>query len=646
MESSKGKSFLFSLGGVAAVLVIAVAANLIAHTLGWRVDATENKIFTLSNGTRQILDGLESEVTIRFYATRDDNAMPVMLRSYAERVADLLREYESLADGMLDVQVLDARPDTEVADSAALDGVPPQQIDLASSIYFGLSFTCIDQKTAIPFLSPERENLLEYDITRAISEVSTFEKKTIGLMSSLDVLGSPASMMMNPAMAPPQQEPWLAMQELQSMFEVEELEFDGEPIPEEIDVLVLVHPAAIDEATEFQIDQFLLRGGQLIAFLDPQCLVAQQQQPRNPMMPQMTGAASDLPNLLEAWGLRLSSQVVADPVFRTVMSRPGGAPAPVSGVLSINPDGLNPDDVVTSQMDSLLMVFAGTFEGDPDEGLEATHLVYSSAQASLVDRMAAQGASAGEPSEQAPLPLAVRLSGTFTTAFPDGRPDDPDEGGADEPGEGGGQAESASEGGESGAEPAGDFLKRSARSGSVVLVGDVDMLFDNFAVETQNILGQRLVMPINGNISLFLNCVELLAGDSELITIRSRGAIRRPFTVVREMEAEAEARYRDQIARLEDELNQTQQRLSQLQQVQPEDGKLLLTPEQEEEIRKFEQRRAEVRNELKKVRRELREDVEQLQARIKWANILGMPLVVIVIGAVVAVLRKRKTRAK
>ena len=642
MESSKGKSFLFSLGGVAAVLVISGAANLIANARGWRLDATENKIFTLSNGTRQILDGLEPEVTIRFYATRDDNAMPVMLRSYAERVEDLLREYESLADGMLDVQVLDARPDPEVADSAALDGVPPQQIDLGSSIYFGLSFTCIDQKSAIPFLSPERENLLEYDITRAISEVSTFEKRTIGLMSSLDVLGSPASMMMNPAMAPQQQEPWIAMEELQSMFEVEQLEFNGEPIPGEIDVLVLVHPAAIDEATEFQIDQFLLRGGQLIAFLDPQCLVAQQQQPRNSMMPQMTGAASDLPNLLEAWGLRLSSQVVADPVFRTVMARPGGAPAPVSGVLSINPDGLNPDDVVTSQMDSLLMVFAGAFEGEPETGLEATRLVYSSAQASLVDRMAAQGAAAGEASEQAPLPLALRLSGTFSTAFPDGRPAEP---AADE--DGGEQAEPAADaGGESGAGAADDFLTRSEQPGSVVLVGDVDMLFDNFAVESQNILGQRLVMPINGNLSLFLNSVELLAGDSELITIRSRGAIRRPFTVVREMEAEAEARYRDQIARLEDELNQTQQRLAQLQQVQPEDGKLLLTPEQEEEIRKFEQRRAEVRNELKKVRRELRQDVEQLQARIKWANILGMPLIVVAIGAVVAVLRNRKTRAK
>ncbi len=633
METGKSRSFLFSLGGVIVVLVIAVAVNLIAGRLNWRVDATEDKVFTLSEGTKRILEGLESQVTVRYYVSRDNNSMPVILRAYGERVEDLLEEYEKLSNGKVDVQVLATRPDSDEADSAALDGVAAQQIDLTDTIYFGLSFTCVDQKTAIPFLSPDRESLLEYDLTRAISEVSTFERKKIGVMSSIEILGSAAPMMMNPAMAPPQQEPWVVMQELQNLFEVVELEFNGEPVPDDIDVLVIVHPSNLAPASEFQLDQFLLRGGDMIVFLDPRALAAQGQAPRNPMMPPTGGQSSTLPNLLPAWGYEFSSDIVADPVFRTIMSRPNQPPSPLAGVLSITSDGLNPDDLVTSQMDSLLMVFAGSFSGEPVEGIEAISLIFSTDQAALVDQMQAESELPSVPAAGEPLPLAIRLSGTFQTAFPGGAPE-PDEQPVQPPDEDT-PAETAEQ------EQA-DSLKQSVSPGTVIMVGDVDMLFDNFAVNIQNILGQRLIMPINANLDMLLNSVELLAGDSNLISIRSRGSVRRPFTVVSEMEAEAEAKFRDQIAELENQLQETQQRLSELQQLRPNEGQLLLTPEQEQEIRNFEERRVEVRNKLKDVRRELREDVEKMQAQIKWVNILGMPVVVIAIGIVVAVIRNKR----
>ncbi len=637
MESGKSQAFFYSLGGIILVLVIAVAVNIIIGKLNWRIDATEDKVFTLSEGTKNILSDLESKVTVRLYVTRDTNSMPVMLRAYAERVEDLLQEYAKQSGGNVVVNVLNTVADSDEADSAALDGIPAQQIDLTDAIYFGVSFTCVDQKTAIGFLNPDRESLLEYDLTRAISEVSTFERKKIGLMSSLDVMGSPAPMMMNPAMAPPQQQPWIVMQELQNLFEVEQLEFNGEPIPQDISVLVVIHPAEIDQASEFAIDQFLLRGGNLIVFLDPNSVVAQQQSPRNPMMPPMGGASSNLPNLLKAWGYEFSSDIAADMVFRTVMSRPNQPPSPISGVLSITQQGLNLDDLVTSLMDSLLMVFAGSFSGEASDGIEATNLIFTSEQAALVDRMEAESAAPSVALAEESLPLAVRLNGTFTTAFPEGPPsedgivDEPESGEPEDAGEGAAEPQQEEE-----------FLKESITPGAVLLVGDVDMLFDSFAVETQNILGQTLVMPLNANLDLLLNSVELLAGDSNLISIRSRGSVRRPFTVVRQMEADAEAEYRDQIAELETQLQETQQRLNELQQLQPNDGQLLLTPEQEQEIRNFEERRIEVSNKLKNVRRELREDVEQLQALIKWLNIMGMPLVVVAIGVVVAVMRNKR----
>ncbi len=653
MEAKKVTSLINSGAGVAVVIVIAVAINLIAQSTGWRIDATENKVFTLSDGTRRILGGLEANVAIRLYQTRDDNAMPVFLRAYGERVEDMLREFVKASGGKVTLEMLDPKPDSPEADSAALDGVPPQQINFNESITFGISFTCIDQKKAIPFLTPDRENLLEYDIAKAIAEVSKFKKPKVGVMSSLEVLGSPMTMMMNPMMPPPQQDPWIVMSELQSLFEVVEVPMNGQPIAEDIDVLLVLQPSGVDEVTEYQIDQYLMRGGQLIIHLDPNCVVAGGQSPRNPMLPPPS-TSSNLPNLLKAWGYEFSERVVADPQFRTTMTRPGTGPAPVSGVLSINKDGIAADDPVTGQMDSLLMVFAGAFEGKPVAGLTATPLIRSSSMALLVDKTSAESASPAGTSPGEPYTLALRLTGTFPTAFPKGNPNaqKQDENQKDETSTASENKDATAQSNEgnkdsSPEESAADnSLKASVKESAVILVGDVDMLFDQFAVDVQNILGQRLMIPLNANMDLLLNSVEMLAGDSNLMAVRSRGSVRRPFTVVREMEAEAESRFRDQITKLESELEETQQRLSELQRMRPDKGELLLTPEQEAELRKFEQRRAEVRNELKAVRRELREGIDALQARIKWANILGMPLLVVLAGLAITIARKKKSSAQ
>ncbi len=632
MKNSPLKLTLYSTIGVLAVLGMLIAINVIAKGARLRVDLTENKIYTLTEGTRNILDQIDTPVTVRFYVSERDNAMPVFLRNYASRVNDLLQEYRDASNGMIEIIKIDPQPDTEAEDSANLDGVPGQPISMESQVYLGLSVTCVDQKVAIPFISPDRENLLEYDISRAISQAITVEKPLLGILTPLPMFGE-SPMMMNPMM---QQQPapaWIVIRELERDYEVRQLAPDVTQIDEDITVLLVLHPHSLTPQIEYAIDQFLMRGGNLLAAVDPLSLAAKfTSGGGNPMMPTPT-ATSDLPGLIPAWGLKFdSSQAVADPTFRTSLSR-GAAPESFPTVLSLTPEGINRDDAITSQLDNLLFLFSGAIEGTPAEGLEMETLVTTTQAAGFVPAMQAEMEGAGIMNSLAPageaLPLAVRLTGKFSSAFPDGQPAQQDP-----------EAEQAA--------PPENAGHRTESEGSplVILFADVDFLYDEFAADVRNILGQQLVIPRNGNLDLFLNSVELLSGDENLIQVRSRGAIQRPFTRIRQMETEAEERFRATIQRLEQELQETQQRLSQLQTDQDAGQQFIISPEQQAEIDSFQQKRADVRTELTETRRSLRRDIDSLETRLKWLNIAGMPALIVIIGAATAITRRRKTSAR
>jgi ABC-type uncharacterized transport system involved in gliding motility auxiliary subunit len=634
------ETYLYSAVGIVAMIVILVAINIIAGRAKARIDLTAERAYTLSPGTRAILAKLDTPIQIRFYSTRGDNQMPVMLKTYAQRVEDLLGEYRQASKGQIEIQKLDPLPDSDAEDSAKLDGIEGQSLQLGSEpIYLGLSVSMLDQKEAIPFLSPDRERLLEYDLSRAISRVMTPEKPIVGVMSSLPVTGAQMNPMMMQMGRRGGSPPWVFLSELQRDFTVQTVEMTVDKIPDEVKTLIVIHPKGITDAAQYAIDQFLLRGGKLMAFLDPLSVLDPQAGQMG--MPGMSGpSGSSLEKLLKAWGIGFDqTKVVADLAYVAQTQR-GRAPT----ALALTEAAMNKDDVLTANADNLFYVFGGAFTGTPAEGLKQTVLIKSSLNSQLVDPMAAQFGGeqiisdfVSSNTEQA---LAVRLTGKFKTAFPEGKP----KAATPPPAEGEKTEEKKPDA------PADQSLKESAQESAVILVGDCDMIQDQIAVrEAMNPFGggQRMVMPANGNLAFAQGAAEQLTGDNNLIAVRGRASRERPFTVVKQMQADAESNYRSKIKELETSLADAQRKLTELQQSKGEGGQqFILSPEQQQEIANFRKKEGEVKQQLKQERKKLRASIDALENRIKWLNIAGMPALVAVAGLGLAMVRHKRRAAR
>ncbi len=639
MSAKKIQTFFFSVFGIAAMLAILVAVNFILSGLRVRKDLTEDKVYTLSDGTREILKKIDTKVKIRFYYTQKENQMPVMLKNYARRIEDLLVEYRQAAPKFIEIEKLDPQPDTDAEDSANLDGVDGQMIQTGEKIYLGVSISSLDQKVALPFLSPDRERQLEYDLSRAISRVARPEKPVVGVMSALPVFGqAPNPMMMRMGQQGQQQPEWTAISELKQDFEVKEIEMTAGEIPSDVTVLVVIHPRGITEATEYAIDQFLMRGGRLIAFLDPISIIDRQNTGGNPMMGGGPQTSSGLDRLTKAWGLNFDKgKVVADSQFVSRMMR-GNQVENAPAVLSLTAEAVSTNDIATGEIDSLLLPFAGSFSGTVVAGLTQTVLLHSSKASQIVDGFMAQMGGQSilqnfQPSntEQS---LAVKLTGKFKTAFPDGKPGaTPDvKKDGDEKKDDGKKAE---------------HLKEGKEEGAVVLVADSDMLFDQFCVRVQNMLGMRIVTPMNANLTFLQNVVEQLSGDSSLINTRTRGIKQRPFTLIAKMQNEAQDKFRSRIKELEDSLQETQRRLNELQRTKEDaNQRFILSPEQKKELENFRQKQVDTNKELKNLRKDLRREIVSLQNKLKWVNIAGMPVVVTVFGLLLGFIKRQRTAAK
>ena len=622
----KYEHFLYSAIGLVALFLALIAFNYLASTAPVRADLTEGRLYTLSDGTKKILQRLDAPVKLRLYLSQGES-VPVQLRSYAQRVEDLVHEFKSVAGSNLVIEKYNPLPDSEEEDAAQLDGIEPQQLMSGEQFYLGLAVNRLERKQTIPTLNPARERLLEYDLARAIARVGIAEQPTIGLMSALPVLGE----RFNP-MTRQSSEPWVLATELKRDFNVRTVNMTATSIDPDLKVLLVIHPRDIAEATEYALDQFVLRGGKLIVFVDPYAYFDQQPSP----MPGVGGGgtSSTLPRLFKAWGIEMNpGKVVADTVY---YSGSGNRYTPT--VLTLNRSALNRDDVVTSQIETLLYAFGGAFEvKKPAQGLKVTELAKSSPDSMMVDNVVAsvsgEAALKGFKPDGKAKPLALRLSGKFTTAFPEGRPK------SDAP-----SAKDAKPKPEPAPEPA---LKETAKDNSVVLVADVDMLNDGAAVDIQEVFGRRIVVPSNGNLAFAQSMVEQLASGDDLISLRSRASAFRPLTVVRQMEADAQKEYYGKIQSIESELQKTTEKLQDLQKARGAGAKSaqILTPQQQEEIERFRKRVAETRKELKELRKNLRQDAEQLVLWTKIANIALMPLLVALAGLAVALVRRRRQAA-
>ena len=623
MKQTKIQTLLFSTAGVGLAFVAITGLNLLFSPVRARLDLTADGLHTLSEGSRKILSKIDSNVEVRLYVSRGENRMPSAIKNYAQTVEDLLQEFRAASGGKITIKRLDPEPDSDAEDTAKLDGIEPVSLGQMGGdpIYFGMAVSLAPETKAIPFLSPQREKLLEYDIARVISQVIATNKPVLGVMSPLPVLGGPAMnpMMMQMGRQPQQQQPWITFSELKRDFTVESVPMETDTIPDKIQVLMVVHPKDISEKAQYAIDQFILRGGKLIAFLDTQCITDN----RNPNpMGMNLGGGSSLPKLLEKWGMGLdTSKVVADRTFSRELQGRDGRPQPVPAFLFLNADGVNRDDAVTGQSDNLWLPFAGAFTGAPAEGLRADVLLKSSKDSQLVDGMTSQFNGAKILDDFAPsqtnYPLALRLSGKFKTAFPDGKP---------------GATNATS-------------LKEAKSDTVVYLFGDVDFLNDAYSVEVNPMLG--MAMPRNGNLALVQNLVEQASGDVNLVGARGRASVSRPFTVVQRMEGEARARYQGKIEGLNKKVEQLQSKLNDVQIKQEGNtSKIILTKDQQDAISNFKKQQIEARKDLRKERRNLDVDVKNLENQVKWLNIAAMPLLVSAAGIALAIARKNRTNAK
>ncbi|MGA8479884.1 MAG: Gldg family protein [Chthoniobacterales bacterium] len=631
------ENWLFSVVGVVALLIILVALNVLGNFKKFRWDLTENHLYTLSQGSQRIVQKLDTPVEIRFYYSKDNASTPVYLRTYAQEVEDLLAEFQQASHGKIKIVKLDPKPDSDAEDSARLDGVEGQTVNLSDKVYLGLAVSCLDAKAAIPFLSPGRESLLEYDVSRAISSVANPKKAVIGVMSALPVLGRNTPMMMMQRQQG--SAPWVFAQELKENYAVREVPLTADKIDDDISVLLLCYPKGITDSAQYAIDQFLLRGGKMVALLDPFSFVDFQMSGQAGMMGG-EGFSASLDKLLKAWGINFTSnQVVADPAFATKIQRESNVVQSDPSVLSLTADAINRSDPLGAASNDVLFPFAGAFLGTPAAGLKEEVLISSSEQSSLIDAMTVQMGSDAVRKALKPAhtryPLAVRLTGKFKTAFPNGKPAAP-------------PAESPNPSATPTPTPSASStsvpLKEATNEGVVVLVGDADFAFDTIAGSEQQVLNQTVFSPTNGNLNFIESSVEMLAGDSNLMSIRSRASANRPFLVVNQMEAAAEQRYQSKIDELENSIAQTKQKLAALQNTNPSDQKTVLSPQQQAEIKKFRENEAKSDKELKQVRKDLRQEIDSLQNTLKWINIAAVPLLITLAGLGFAIF-KRQSRA-
>ena len=613
-----------SKGVVGLVLVGAIAASsvVILANLPLRCDMTAENLYTLSKGSKAVLGQLTEDVTLKYYVSSSSAEMPMALKTYAQQVGNLLKEYERAGGGRLVVEEYDPKPDSDAEEWAQRYGVEPQTggNPFGQGIYFGVVAVCGDREETLGVLSPRTESTLEYDLTRLVTRVAWPERPVVGVMTSLpDVLGGQMNpMMMQMGQRPPQG--WAAFSELAKDYDVRTVEPDAEKIDDDVKTLVMVHAKNLSDKTLYAIDQFVLRGGKLVACVDPFSIKDMQssRSQQNPMMGQMGGdGPSTLGKLFDAWGVKFEEgKISCDLEAATKLNNGQGGVESNPAFLSLGTANMDKGDLIVADLTNVMFPFAGAFtfeKKDMDISFEPV-ITTSKDNSCSTDKMAMQygGMKDMVPDGKERI-LAARLSGTFKTAFPKG-PDGTN-----------------------------DVSKALAEGkGNVLLFADSDFLADDFCVRMMRTPFGSIPQLINENLTLFSNAMEQFAGREELIGVRSRGASDRPFTVVNELEAEATKKWQAREAAFQEELQQTQQRLSALQKEKKGGERFILSKEQQDEIVKLRKSQAETSKQLKNVRKELTADIDSLGLRLKIINIALVPVLVVLFGLLRGYLRRKR----
>ena len=600
-------------GGLALALVLLFAINVlggVAFTSS-RIDLTENRAYTLSEGTRTTLQDLSEPITLRFYYSRRLAAELPSINTYATRVRDLLDEYRRVSDGRIVFEAIDPEPFSEEEDRAVgygLRGVPVNQGE--DLVYFGLVGTnSVDDEEVIPFFSAMRARFLEYDLTRLIYSLDDPDRPVVGVLGTLPLFGA-RSPFQSPDTVPV---PWAVVEQMQQLFEVRELD-PALPIDDDVDVLMVVHPQNYEPATLYRIDQFVVAGGKALVFVDAHS----ESQPATALGGvSEPDRRSDLGSLLAAWGVELEADTVAGDLSLapTVQMEKSGRVVTFNYPVWMNvpPHLFDTGDVVTGDLGNVAFGTAGVLRPAEGASTRFVPLIRTSDQARRFPRSALSALADpealldGYAPEGERFTLAARVSGPVQSAFPDGAPDSEGEGEAQDPG-----------------------AHRNESEGDVhlIVVSDADLLADRFWVQVQNLLGARIMLPTAANGTLVANALDHLAGSGALIGVRNRGTFLRPFDRINRLRQEAELRFREKERALVERLQQTEQRMLALEETRQGDDALILSEAQQQELVRFREERLDTRRELREVRRELRRSIETLEGWIRFVNIGLLPLLI------------------
>jgi len=618
---------LISFSGLVGALLLFLSLNIISNqTLtSARIDLTENDLYTLSQGTKNILSQLEERITLKFYfSSKQLSGLPQLL-NYGNRVRDLLEEYEVNSNGKIRLVVIDPAPFSEAEDEAVSFGIRQLPLNANGNIaYLGLvGSNTVDDRKVMEVLSPEQEDGLEYELTKMIYQLSEPEKRVIGVLSGLSVFAPPA----DPRTGQTQGTDWTAITLLKEFHEVREISSEAKVIDSEIDTLVVIHPKKLSELTQFAIEQFLLSGGKAIFFIDP--LAEEDRTPSNPetpgVMPQLS---SNLESLLASWGISLdTSKVVGDPstaVRVNFSTSRGGQEVEYLPWIQLQGDSLNKADFTTNQLNSVNFGTAGSLEIKEKIGLNYTILIKATKSSGLLESDSI--ISATDPSslterfveDELQHILALKVTGEITSAFLTN--------------------ESTIEKFKTEA-----ALKESSNETTIIVVADTDVLADRFWVRFSNFSGIRMPEAFGNNGDFLVNAVDTLSGNNDLISLRSRGTYTRPFKVVQEIRRKAEGKFREREQELLQKLKTAEENLAGLQS-QDANGEFILTEEQKSEIEAFREEQIQTRKDLRSVQHDLQSSIDKLRSTVTFLNTAMVPLLLSLLVAFASYRRARKSR--
>lgn len=627
MATKQTKSF--TIIGLLILVVLFLIVNMVSSTLftNSRIDLTENELYTLTDGTRNIVKNIEEPVTMYlFYSDKASEDVP-QLRTYAARVKELLQEYEQLSDGKIVLNIVDPLPFSEEEDQAGSFGLQAIPVGATGeNMYFGLAASnSVGDTEVLPFFQPQREQFLEYDISKVITTLSNPKKTVVGVITQLPIFGGFDIQTTQMTKA------WALIAQMRQLFEVKQLDVTTDLIDADVDILLVVHPKNITEPTQYAIDQYVMRGGKAIFFVDPHSEVDIPVKQQDSPLEVEGGRTSDLNKLFSAWGIDYdATKVVLDRKYALTVGGAHQGEARHYGLLAVTKEDLDNEDIISSELEVISAGVSGFLKVKEGSDIRLLPLVTSSDDSALIDATKFrflpdlnQLSNGFEPTGEKYI-LSARIEGKLNSAFPS------------RPAMSGAKKVDESK--------YGNHSLSSAENVNLIVVADTDMLSDRMWVQVQEFFGEQVFNAWANNGDFIINAVDNLTGSSDLISIRGRETSSRPFERVNDLRLAADQKFRSTEEKLQAQLTETEAKLVELQKVRDDGDELMLSPEQEAEITRFQQDKFKVRKELRQVRHNLDLDIEKLGSKLKFINIGLVPIIISILALIISFSRSRKRK--